>query len=281
MGPNKDLLKRDDMQGANADEPDLEFLTGVAHELADASGAAILPYFRSHMDVENKSAERFDPVTAGDRAGERAIREKLADRLPGHGILGEEFQETHGAGRHRWVIDPIDGTRAFILGLPTWGTLIGLERDGAPAVGLMDQPFTRERFWSDGQKSWYRRAGEAARELKTRPTALAEAHIAATTPGLFGAGAEQAAFARLQAATRDVRYGADCYAYCLLAAGLIDVVCEAGLQPYDIVALIPIIENAGGRVTTWEGAPANRGGRILACGDARVHDEVLALLQGD
>lgn len=253
-------------------------LVRLAHRLADLSGTAILPHFRAALDVENKSKERFDPVTAGDRAAEQAIRNELARLAPTHGILGEEFKETQGQSPYRWVIDPIDGTRAFILGLPTWGTLIGLEVDGKPFIGLMDQPYTRERFWCDGTASYLRRTGHPARQLRSRRTTLADAHLATTSPSLFQTDHERAVFESLQRATRDTRFGTDCYAYCLVAAGLVDVVIEAGLQAYDIVALIPIIEQAGGRVTDWSGGPASRGGQVLACGDPAVHDEVLELI---
>ena len=256
-------------------------LAELAHRLADLSASAILPHFRSGLAVENKGSEqRFDPVTAADRAGEEVIRAELSRLLPDHGVLGEEMGERKSDSRYRWVIDPIDGTRAFILGLPTWGTLIGLEREGSPFIGLMNQPFTQERFWSDGDRSYFAKSAGSPQRLSTRnDTPLDQAFIASTSPDLFTVERERAAFARLQAATRDARYGADCYAYCLVAAGFVDVVVESGLQPYDIVALIPIIENAGGCVTTWDGHPANSGGRIVATSGPRLHEQVLELLQ--
>jgi myo-inositol-1(or 4)-monophosphatase len=182
------------------------------------------------------------------------------------------------------VLDPIDGTRAFILGMPLWGTLIGLEHgavDGAtPVLGVMNQPFTGERFWSDGRAAAWRRGEGPAVPLATRDCArLADAALTTTHPGLFVDPADRAGFAALEHAARLTRYGGDCYAYCLLAAGFIDLIVEAGLKPYDVVALIPIIESAGGIVTTWDGRPANAGGRILAAGDARVHAEALAVLR--
>jgi myo-inositol-1(or 4)-monophosphatase len=179
----------------------------------------------------------------------------------------------------KWVVDPIDGTRAFIMGYPLWGTLIGLVEDGVPRLGLLDQPFTGERFWSEGGAAYLRVREAADRRLSTRACAgLRHAVLSTTHPDLFEAGAEARGFARLKAAARMTRFGGDCYAYAMLAAGFVDIVAEAGLKPYDIVALIPIIEGAGGRVTTWDGGPASAGGRILATGDARVHDEALALL---
>ena len=179
------------------------------------------------------------------------------------------------------MLDPIDGTRAFMAGLPLWGTLIGLTRQGAPAYGMMHQPFTGERFFGDGGNAVYRgrQGGKTVeRKLTTRRCgSLDQAILATTSPKLFDA-AGRAAYERVEMATRLARYGCDCYAYCMLAAGHIDIVVEQGLQPYDVVALIPIIEGAGGLVTTWDGAPAGQGGSIVAVGDRRLHDPVLTLL---
>lgn len=254
-----------------------------AHELADLSGRAILPHFRRPMAVDNKAnaAGGFDPVTAADRAAERTIRRAIAARYPDHGILGEELGAVAGGGRYQWVIDPIDGTRAFIMGAPMWGTLIGLQDGGRPLLGLMDQPFTGERFWADARTAKRRGPDGKVRRLKTRACAgLADAVLTTTHPDLFAARTEAAAFARVKARARMTRYGGDCYGYCLLAAGFVDLIIEAGLKPYDVVALVPIIERAGGRITTWDGKPATAGGRIIAAGDARVHAEAMALLAG-
>lgn len=258
-------------------------LLATAHELADAAAAAVRPHFRSNLSIENKHGEGgFDPVTAADRAAEIAIREKLAERFPDHAILGEEFAGSPNAASqtsaYRWVIDPIDGTRAFILGLPTWGTLIGVEENGKPVVGLMDQPILGDRFWSDGKMSRLRQADGSERTLQARRAPLAAAQLSTTSPELFAPGFEQAAFAAVRQRVRACRFGGDCYAYALLAAGLIDVVMEAGLQPYDIIALVPIIEAAGGVVTTWDGGPASAGGRIIACGDPEVHSALLSVI---
>lgn len=272
------------MNSDRSDAPgELQQLLAVAHELADASGAAVMPYFRAGISIENKArGDGFDPVTLADRAAEEVIRQGLAQHFPDHAILGEEFDakpaSSDGPGACRWVIDPIDGTRAFILGLPTWGTLIGVEVDGRPTVGLMNQPFTRERFWSDGAASYLRDPEGNVRKLRTRSAQLETAHLSTTSPDMFAAGIEERCFEAVRSATRSCRFGGDCYAYCLLAAGLIDVVIEAGLQPYDIVALIPVVENAGGVVTSWTGGSAHEGGRVVASGDPAVHDEVLRLL---
>ncbi len=260
--------------------PTYASLIDFAHGLADRAGQAILPYFRKAMAVENKAAAgSFDPVTAADRAAERVMKRLLQAKWPDHGFVGEEYGKRDGSSRYRWVIDPIDGTKGFILGLPTWGTLIGLIDGEAPLLGVMSQPFTRERFWS-AEKASYLRVGDGRpQRIRTRACAdLATAMLSTTHPDLFATGAEAAAFQRLKRATRMTRYGGDCYAYCLLAAGHIDVVVEAGLKPHDIVALIPIIERAGGCVTTWTGGSATGGGRILASGDPRLHDKAMRVL---
>jgi myo-inositol-1(or 4)-monophosphatase len=253
-----------------------------AHALADLSGSAILPYFRRALVVKDKSGGAgFDPVTAADRAAERTMRKAIAQRFPDHGILGEEFAAVAGAGRYQWVLDPIDGTRAFIMGSPLWGTLIGLVDSGTPVLGLVDQPFTRERFWGNSGTARLRGPDGKTRRLKTRACSnLADATLTSTHPDLFANPRERAAFGRLASRARLTRYGGDCYGYCLLAAGFVDIVVESGLKAHDVAALIPIIEGAGGQITTWDNKPALHGGRIVATGDARLHKEALALLAG-
>ena len=252
-----------------------------AHGLADISAEAILPYFRKSLSITNKAAGAgFDPVTPADRAAERAVRKAIRTRFPQHGITGEEYPPIAGEGRYRWLLDPIDGTRAFMMGSPLWGTLIGLLDGPEPVLGLMNQPFTGERFWSDGRVSRLRGRDGKARRLKTRSCArLTDATLTSTHPDLFSA-PEAAGFEAVKAHVRMTRFGGDCYGYCLLAAGFVDLILEAGLKSYDIVPLIPIIEGAGGRVTTWDGDPPTQGGRIIAAGDARVHKQALALLRG-
>ena len=252
-------------------------------ELATMSGRAILPFFRSAFSTDDKAPGGvFDPVTEADRAGEVAMRHLIKRSFPTHGIVGEEFGAEREDAEYVWVLDPIDGTRAFMAGLPVWGTLIGLTRLGTPAYGLMHQPFTGERFWGDGGKAVFRRAGDPGgeRRLKTRRcSSLADAIVSTTSPRLF-TGEALRAYARVESAAKLARYGTDCYAYCMLAAGHIDVVIESGLKPHDIVALIPIVEGAGGVVSTWDGGPAAGGGSIIAVGDRRLHEAVLALLRG-
>jgi myo-inositol-1(or 4)-monophosphatase len=267
---------------AKQKQPTLHELVEFAHFLADASGEAIRPHFRVPLDVSNKEGDRgFDPVTIADQAAERAISAAVASRYPDHGFIGEEDGTRLPDADLRWVVDPIDGTRAFIMGWPMWGTLIGLLKQGKPIIGMMDQPFTRERFWAGPDGAFMRTAETGPTPIKTRPCAtLADALLSTTHPDLFGAGGENEAFARLKTKVRMTRYGGDCYGYCLLAAGFVDLIVESGLKTYDVAALIPIVEKAGGRMTTWEGKPATDGGRIIAAGDARVHEQALAGLAG-
>ena len=248
------------------------------NELATQSGQAILPFFRSGFAIRDKSdGGIFDPVTEADRAGEAAMRQLIRRTFPTHGIIGEEFGDEQTDAEYIWVLDPIDGTKAFMAGLPLWGTLIGLTRNRVPAYGLMHQPFTGERFDGDGGSASYR-GPQGERKLMTRRCrSLGDAIISTTSPRLFNDG-DLAAYERVEREAKLARYGCDCYAYCMLAAGHIDIVVEAGLKPHDIVALIPIIEGAGGVVTTWDGGSAAGGGSIVAAGDRRLHEAVLGLL---
>jgi myo-inositol-1(or 4)-monophosphatase len=247
-------------------------------ELATVSGEAILPFFRTSLGVEDKgSAAGFDPVTEADRAAESAMRTLIKRSFPEHGIVGEEYGNEQTQAEYVWVLDPIDGTKSFITGMPAWGSLIALTRNGEPVFGMMHQPFIRERFAGDGGAAHYRGpAGE--RELHVRPCAtLADAMMFTTSPQLMN-DADRLAFGRVEAVVRLSRYGGDCYAYCMLAAGHVDLVIETGLKPHDIVALIPIVQGAGGIVTNWEGESAVKGGRVVAAGDKRVHAAALKVL---
>lgn len=242
--------------------------------LADASTKAIMPHFRQGFSVDNKKDEGFDPVTVADRNGETAMRALINGTYPDHGILGEEHGGEKLDAENVWVLDPIDGTRAFITGLPTWGTLIGLRTGGRPSLGMMVQPYVGERFAGDGEHAWYH-GPLGQQQLKTRACdTLASATIFTTTPAIF-TDAERQAYDRVEASAQLARYGTDCYAYCMVAAGHGDAVIETGLQAYDIVALVPIIEGAGGAVTTWTGGSPADGGQILATGDPRLHDILL------
>ena len=245
--------------------------------VAAAAAAQTLPRFRQKGAVANKLESGFDPVTEADREAEKAIRALINADFPDHGILGEEFGAENTDREHVWVIDPIDGTRSFISGVPLWGTLVGLTRNGEAIAGMMAQPFTGELFYANDTGAHYEGRG-ANERLQTRPTRdVAQATICTTTPVLFP-GAQRAAFDRLESACRLSRYGTDCYAYCMLAAGHVDLVVETGLQAYDIMALIPIIEQAGGKVTTWDGGPAEKAGDIVAAATPELHDAALAML---
>ncbi len=257
-------------------------LIPFAHKLADSAGQAIRPYFRHALSITNKAEQSlFDPVTEADRSAEEAMRRLILAEYPAHGICGEEHGDKPAEGPYRWVLDPIDGTRSFILGLPTWGTLIGLTRDGEPVLGVMDQPCVGERFWSGGGAAYFRDAtgGEQVMRARECPR-LAGAIMTATTPEMFEAGSESDRFYDLAGRVRMMRFGGDCYLYCLLAMGFVDLVVEASLKPFDIVALIPIIRAAGGVVTSWDGGAPVHGGRIVAAGDPRLHAEALKVLGG-
>lgn len=255
---------------------DLPRLLAFADVLADAARGAILPYFRAELSIESKGAV-FDPVTEADRAAERAMRALIERTYPHDGVLGEEYGETAPKNGYQWILDPIDGTRAFISGLPLWGVLIGLYYEGQPLIGVMDQPYLDERYrgWNEGANATIQ---NITRVLKTRACAgLGEATLSTTDATLFR-GEEADAFARVHARTKLTRYGYDCYAYSMVASGFMDCVIESGLKPFDIAALIPILTGAGGGVCNWTGGDASQGGRVLAYGDARVRDEALGLL---
>lgn len=255
--------------------------------LADVSGEAIMPFFRTSIAADDKAhGGAFDPVTEADRAAELAMRRLIETTFPNHGIIGEEFGSKREDAEYVWVLDPIDGTKSFISGFPTWGTLIGLSHRGRPCYGLMHQPFTRERFHGDGEAAFWRgparhgKSGEERRKLVARPCpTLAQATLMTTSPLLIDPALREN-FQRVEAQARLSRYGGDCYAYCALAAGHVDLVIETNLNPYDIVALIPIIEGAGGVVTSWDGGDAARGGSIVAAGDKALHAAAVRLLAG-
>ncbi|HWV41814.1 histidinol-phosphatase [Pseudorhodoplanes sp.] len=248
-------------------------------QLAAVSGETILPFFRTSLGIDDKGpAGHFDPVTAADRAAEQAMRTLIRRTFPEHGIIGEEFGQERAEAEYVWVLDPIDGTKSFIAGMPVWGTLIALTRLGEPVFGLMNQPFTRELFSGDGLAAEYR--GPAGkRKLRTRPCAgLSDAILFTTSPLLMDEN-DRATFRKVEERVKLSRYGGDCYAYCMLAAGHIDLVIETGLKPYDILPLIPILNGAGAIVTSWDGGPAGLGGAVVAASDPRVHAAALELLR--
>jgi histidinol phosphatase-like enzyme (inositol monophosphatase family) len=259
---------------------DLDAAHALAMRMARDAGHVILPHFRAAIVVDDKGGARgYDPVTVADRDAETVIRAAIGREHPTHGIRGEEHGWQKGTSAYTWVIDPIDGTRSFITGQLHWATLIALNEGGVPLVGVMHQPFVGESFSAiaGGEARW-QRDGEA-RAMHTRPCAtVGSAVLASTTPDMFKTEATLSAFNRVRERVRLTRFGGDCYAYCLLAMGLIDVVVELSLQAYDIQALIPIIEAAGGVVTDWSGARSDEGGDVVACGDRALHTEVLKLL---
>jgi histidinol phosphatase-like enzyme (inositol monophosphatase family) len=255
-------------------------LATFAGELADRSGQAILPHFRESIAVHNKhSAGGFDPVTEADREAETVIRAAIKQRYPSHGILGEEYGHEPGSSPLTWVLDPIDGTRAFMCGMAQWGTLIALNDGTRPIVGVLDQPYTRERWIGANGVAEFRDAQGRRSRLQTRVCgALKDAVLSTTSPVGYFDEDEQRVFWQLAGQARLTRFGGDCYAYGLLAMGFIDVIVEATLKAWDVQALIPIVENAGGVITTWSGKPAMDGGQVVACGDARLHAAVIEVL---
>ncbi len=251
----------------------------IAHLLADAARLAILPYFRQpDLDPENKLADGYDPVTVADREAETAMRTILARHRPDDGIWGEEFGRHCGPSGRTWVLDPIDGTRGFVSGTPTWGVLIALSDADGPMLGIIDQPYIAERFvGAPGVAAMTGPAG--ASELATSATRTLDKATLFTTFPEVGTAADRAGFLAVSQMVRLTRYGMDCYAYGLLAAGHIDLVIEAELNAYDIQAPIAVVEAAGGIVTNWQGGPAYRGGRALAGANRQVHGAALAILK--
>ncbi len=259
---------------------DEDELIAAATEMADAARVATLRHFRSAgLSAETKEADRFDPVTVADRESEAAMRAVLARLRPQDAILGEEQAPHPGTSGLTWVIDPIDGTRGYLSGTPTWGVLISVADADGPIYGIIDQPYIGERF--EGGFGRAQVVGPMGRHaLRCRPARpLGQAILFSTFPEV-GTEIEHQAFRRVADRARLVRYGCDCYGYALVAAGQIDLVIEAGLQPYDVQAPIAVIEAAGGIVTDWQGRPCPMGGRVLAAANAEVHAQAMALLNG-
>lgn len=253
-------------------------LRRTAFELADLAAARCLPLFRSSdLVATNKASGGYDPVTRADREAEAAMRDHLARHRPDDAILGEEFGPSVGSSGLTWVLDPIDGTRAFITGAASWGILVGLDAGEGPVLGLIDQPYLRERFVGGFGEAMLLREG-VERPLRVRSCGnLGDAVLYTTYPEV-GDETERAAFRAVSDRVRLTRYGLDCYAYALVAMGQIDLVIEAGLQAYDIQGPQAVIEAAGGFVTDWRGGPAHRGGRVIAAGDRRLHERAVAVL---
>ena len=265
------------------DTAELQLFSDHMHEMADRSETVILPYFRGKVSVDEKSGKVFfDPVTEADWQAERVIRDYLGQVLPLHSIVGEEFDDVHQSSDYCWIIDPIDGTRAFVMGSSLWGTLIGLTYQGRPLLGLMNQPFTGERFWAGPEGCFGRWRGFEGRLQSAQTTALADAVITSTCPDLFASPEDKSAFEDLRAQCRMTRFGGDCFNYCLLAMGGVDLVVESGLQTFDIAPLIPLVEQAGGVITDWHGAPlqlkSGKSLQVIAAATPQLHEVALRTL---
>jgi histidinol phosphatase-like enzyme (inositol monophosphatase family) len=247
--------------------------------LADVASAEILPLFRTQIGVDNKAAPgRFDPVTIADRNAETAIRREISRVYPEHGVMGEEHGFQPGASPYTWVIDPIDGTRAFILGQLHWGVLIALNDGVRPIVGVMRQPYTGETFVGSELGAELRRMGNVQALATRTTTRLEDAIVCATDPGMFEAPEHRRSFERLTRRARSVRYGGDCYTPCLVAAGCADLVVEVGLKPWDVQPLIPIVERAGGVMTSWAGERADAATDMVVASNRELHAQVIEVL---
>jgi myo-inositol-1(or 4)-monophosphatase len=240
-------------------------LLEFARELASASAGVILPQFRKNIAIEVKQAKDWDPVTEGDKAAERLIRSLIEKNFPDHGIIGEEYGTKTGTSAYTWVLDPIDGTRSFVIGMPTWATLIGLYRDGKPLLGVMNQPYVGDMFYGSPDGAWLDHRGQ-----------IQHAAAGTTSPHLYDA---KSNFESMRKSVQLMRYGGDAYFFSLVAAGHLDIAMDAGLQIYDIAALIPIITGAGGVVGTWDGKDPSLGGNIIAASNPALLDEARALMQ--
>ncbi|QUD86395.1 histidinol-phosphatase [Phenylobacterium montanum] len=263
------------------DSARLDQLDAFLLELNRASADVILPLFRADHGLEDKAAPgvAFDPVTQADKGAEAAIRKRLSERFPEHGVIGEEYGEDRPDAEFVWVLDPIDGTRAFIAGLPLWTTLIGLRFQGRPVLGSIGQPFIGEVFvGSDRGSRLISAAGTRPLAVRACPS-LEQAVIATTDPVLFRDDAQAQAWGQLRAAVRLARYGCDAYAYAMVAMGKLDLVVETGLKAWDIEAAVPVLAGAGGFVADWRGAPiGTQGGKMLLAGDRAAMEQAAEIL---
>jgi histidinol phosphatase-like enzyme (inositol monophosphatase family) len=253
--------------------------------IAEQGAAAALSYFRRPVDVANKAGgEAFDPVTPADRAAEATIRAAVETEFPSHGILGEEFGEKEAESPWRWVIDPIDGTRGFMSGTPTWTTLVAIEHERKPVVGVIVQPHVGETWVGRPGRTELHRQGSIEVAKNSGIEDLGAARLSTTDPRAVPLGYltpdEAAAFAAIGARVRVARFSLDAYAYALLASGHLDLVIETGLERYDIAALVPVVEGAGGCFSDWEGGPGHAASRVVASATPRLHEAALDALQG-
>lgn len=244
---------------------------------ADAAAAHTLPLFRTGLAIDNKFTVGFDPVTEADRGAETVIRAVIAQAFPDHAVIGEEWGSS-GDSPYTWIIDPVDGTRAFISGAPVWGTLIGFAHNGVAIAGLMSQPFIGETFLAVPGRATYRR-GEVTTPIRTSSqTDLAASRVFTTTPSLFDTPELAGKWHAIEGVTRLQRFGMDCYGYALLAAGHADLVIEPYLNTYDIAALVPIIREAGGAIACWDGSEPTGGGNVVAAATPELLEKALALV---
>jgi len=258
--------------------PDWAELTRFAILLAETSAAAILPYFRQNTRVEGKDGPVWDPVTEGDRAGERAIRQMIERHNPDHGILGEEYGVKDARSPFTWILDPVDGNRAFVSGMPTWATLIGLSHEGRPALGLMNQPVVGDLFYGNPHGAWHSYRGATSAITTRNGVPLSRATLGTTAPELYRSAEDQRRFQSLRNKAQLTRYGGDSYFFCMVAAGHIDIAMDCGLQPYDIAPLLPIVTGAGGVAAEWTGGDIARGGNVITAGSQGLLDEALAIM---
>lgn len=259
----------------------LPAFASFARALASAARHETVGRFNQGVDVDNKGGDAlFDPVTEADRAAERAMRSLIAERFPDHGISGEEFSDKAGTGPYTWSLDPVDGTRSFICGLPTWTTLIALLEDGAPVLGLIDAPILDEIYVGSGAEAWLARGDGQTAIRSSGCSELSEARLSTTDSTLFNEN-ECAAFDRLRRACRVTRFGHDAYAYARLAAGSLDLVVESGLKPHDYNALAPVVRGAGGHVGNWTGGSDLVRGAIVAAASTALYDAAVELLAAE
>lgn len=256
---------------------DLAKIEATLLAAAEAAAAKTLPLFRTDLGVDNKLTTGFDPVTEADRGAETAIRAVIAEAFPDHAIIGEEWGNS-GDSPYSWIIDPVDGTRAFISGAPVWGTLIGFAENGIAVAGLMSQPFIGETFLALPGRASYTRGTDSKALRTSGQTELAPSRVFTTTPSLFSKPDLLAKWHAIEGATRLQRFGMDCYGYALLAAGHADLVIEPFLNTYDIAALVPIIREAGGAIACWDGSEPTGGGNVIAAATPELLEKALTLI---
>jgi len=264
---------------AEVGETTLNDIRSVLLAAAEAASAETLPLFRSRLDIDNKLTSGYDPVTEADRGAEKAIREVIAKTFPDHAIIGEEWDDKLTGSHFAWIIDPVDGTRAFVSGVPVWGTLIGVTYNGRAIAGLMAQPFTGETYLASHGRAELIHKGQSTPLIASDATRLGLSTLFTTTPALFTGPGQRAGFDALEEEVQLSRYGTDCYAYCLLAAGHVDLIVEPRMNTYDIAALVPIIENAGGVVATWDGERPESGGDIIAAATPELMEAALEVMR--